>query len=965
MITYNGNEMMLQNDMGNTLIQDSKTGHIMGLSDGFVPVGLKEHGGIMYIASVNKDGIGEIGTIPSPILQLKLKELDISTPRFAIVTDEGPADHLCQLTNFMLYPGEKFLPILDINYTFDNLEFNVKKSDGQLHNIYTDRFLFSTIDIENNQCAHNGLYQLCLYSVSGENTIELSSVQKKSAQPILINSGERLSNNNFWFVPYDALNESISNIDIQSTYLDKGFHTYPGSLSPGKLYIKAQLERVNGFNLIKINQHITSKQNVTMSPYVQTDQKNDGRTDYILFFPGFNFQTPSCRLVGTVKVSLQNQNTLEYIPLCYYNESNGQESLTFSTNEQCVIYQDDGRSNYQIVHINQNGIIYPRDEQVDSCAFTPLFQANIGEELNTWYILTVKFFDQFEGYIDNYTFSFNPYHVLNYQSNYYNIEFKSTDLVPMYYDIASSNTPQFFFPGAEDITTYPLDDGNWQTLKGGIQYSGDGFLKYSGMHGTASKLYYNALLPVNNWQGLTENTLESNIVNFPSYSYKYLYGDTTRYRYIGFDTPAEYEVTPENMQLYNSHGYTDRALSFNAFEIKWTKDMWKTHKFIDSWINDHNSQTLGNNQSDTGLKVTGEVDIANTVLVETLDTELNVQLKLRDIEQPLVPESLSIQVAKEKPSQDNINHTNETINIYGDDKTRVFQLSMKWGSLLEISDEYANKSKFNLATNYVLYSDSEIYGYGKRGFDRKGHIGVATDFTENLYDSLMPQKQLTTTLSAFKQNCEYYPTNGAGGSLPLNRGVYLITVDAGPSLFNAEVKIQIDAQEYPLSRAFIVDSYNEVVLLPTLLYLPQDSIVSLTWAGIERLQGIGLYRVSSEIYQNDHSFATGSDIKLMYYQHHTLSSETEIILPCEAVYYESATCLDKEYDYYPGLTQLFHIKQSLSNIEQEMYYEGSTTEMNIKSNNLSSYFYSYSEGGVRNTTFNVDGLYKTLTYMQS
>jgi hypothetical protein len=71
LITYNGNEMMLQNDMGNTLIQDSKTGHIMGLSEGFVPVGLKEHGGIMYIASVNKDGVGEIGTIPSPAYTLQ------------------------------------------------------------------------------------------------------------------------------------------------------------------------------------------------------------------------------------------------------------------------------------------------------------------------------------------------------------------------------------------------------------------------------------------------------------------------------------------------------------------------------------------------------------------------------------------------------------------------------------------------------------------------------------------------------------------------------------------------------------------------------------------------------------------------------------------------------------------------------------------------------------------------------
>ena len=41
----------------------------MGLRDGFIPVGLEEHGGIMYIASVNKEGVGEIGTIPSPIIK--------------------------------------------------------------------------------------------------------------------------------------------------------------------------------------------------------------------------------------------------------------------------------------------------------------------------------------------------------------------------------------------------------------------------------------------------------------------------------------------------------------------------------------------------------------------------------------------------------------------------------------------------------------------------------------------------------------------------------------------------------------------------------------------------------------------------------------------------------------------------------------------------------------------------------
>lgn len=75
-ITFNGNEMSMQNDMGNTKLiyqqtddDGNKTGDVVdvALSEGFVPVGMKEHGGILYIASYNKaESKGEIGTFPSP-----------------------------------------------------------------------------------------------------------------------------------------------------------------------------------------------------------------------------------------------------------------------------------------------------------------------------------------------------------------------------------------------------------------------------------------------------------------------------------------------------------------------------------------------------------------------------------------------------------------------------------------------------------------------------------------------------------------------------------------------------------------------------------------------------------------------------------------------------------------------------------------------------------------------------------
>lgn len=60
LITYNGNEFALQNDLGNYAFKHGP------LTNGFVPVGMKEFGGMLYIISYNpiEDKV-EIGTFPS------------------------------------------------------------------------------------------------------------------------------------------------------------------------------------------------------------------------------------------------------------------------------------------------------------------------------------------------------------------------------------------------------------------------------------------------------------------------------------------------------------------------------------------------------------------------------------------------------------------------------------------------------------------------------------------------------------------------------------------------------------------------------------------------------------------------------------------------------------------------------------------------------------------------------------
>lgn len=60
-ITMNGNEVVLQNDMGNRRIDNAY------LPAGYEPVGIKEYGGVIYVAAYNPiTGRGQVGSFPSP-----------------------------------------------------------------------------------------------------------------------------------------------------------------------------------------------------------------------------------------------------------------------------------------------------------------------------------------------------------------------------------------------------------------------------------------------------------------------------------------------------------------------------------------------------------------------------------------------------------------------------------------------------------------------------------------------------------------------------------------------------------------------------------------------------------------------------------------------------------------------------------------------------------------------------------
>ena len=81
LITMNGNEVILQNDMGNRRVSNAF------LPPGYEPVGMKEYGGIIYVAAYNPiTNKSQIGSFPSP--QRKIDSLNGDIESLSINLDE-------------------------------------------------------------------------------------------------------------------------------------------------------------------------------------------------------------------------------------------------------------------------------------------------------------------------------------------------------------------------------------------------------------------------------------------------------------------------------------------------------------------------------------------------------------------------------------------------------------------------------------------------------------------------------------------------------------------------------------------------------------------------------------------------------------------------------------------------------------------------------------------------------------
>ena len=269
-ITNNGNEYILQNDMGNTLIEDATTGAIMGLKEGFIPIGMKEHGGILYITSYNPaTKEGEIGSIPSPVFNytfkatpylcnyidsnnkngISLYNIPSATNLFSSVEDFCTNQYIPFNTERVLSVGDFFIVGLNIDKKSSGFQETLTNTahaiygvdDQQLPDKEMSFRLLNSVTNDIKDSVGPGLFDVELFV---RTTKDSSYIQIPTNKACVLDS---LDTNPYWF----RLNDENNRINTVQYQTNEVFTAFP-NVQAGCLFFKLKLRKVySDFQFIK------------------------------------------------------------------------------------------------------------------------------------------------------------------------------------------------------------------------------------------------------------------------------------------------------------------------------------------------------------------------------------------------------------------------------------------------------------------------------------------------------------------------------------------------------------------------------------------------------------------------------------------------------------------------------------------------------------------------------------------
>ena len=347
LITFNGNETMLQNDMGNTNLTYyprtweaiesendtatdyrevvSKIREKVKLKEGYIPIGMKEHGDIIYIVSYNpEENRTEIGSFPGPeyrpIDKIPSKEvqnqLDIKEDtlnKIYNLTEEGdtllkPYDLISDYTMeglspmFISTPDNKGLYIPK----YINVNTNQDITDS-INIVYNYKPEFNNYKIEKNEYS----------KVDKSKVIEEINYTYQDKDYVLFNTNKDYILNESDFT-------SLEQLEYKENY--NKFISYP-NIKKGDIGVSYTLEDINGIMYIDNSE---SNDYFNINSYIPEIKDIKTKYDYIFINPiEYKISNQSYHKENSfTSINLLNYGN-DIVPFEFKDENNKQFTVTF------------------------------------------------------------------------------------------------------------------------------------------------------------------------------------------------------------------------------------------------------------------------------------------------------------------------------------------------------------------------------------------------------------------------------------------------------------------------------------------------------------------------------------------------------------------------------------------------------------------------------------------------------------
>ena len=240
LLTFNGNELSLQNDMGNGRVETAF------LPEGYIPVGTCEYGGIIYIVSYNPlENKSQIGCFPSPERNISSDELGISDKyirrnTFQEFDGQNPTGVISNTSQCVtlkednLNPGDKFIISSESSIYKELLkDLYVKDDNDNFKEVAHPIIALNIVSIEDSG-------KIVYLDSSIVNYTETAEDDKGVTKTFKYKITGKLKDN--------ASNLESTDIDTYRNVLSSGYSVFKSKTS-GKLAILAELIKIDSYSV--------------------------------------------------------------------------------------------------------------------------------------------------------------------------------------------------------------------------------------------------------------------------------------------------------------------------------------------------------------------------------------------------------------------------------------------------------------------------------------------------------------------------------------------------------------------------------------------------------------------------------------------------------------------------------------------------------------------------------------------